>query len=118
MSVPAQRAGAAHITDVTAGHLSLISRPGTVTEVILEAAQRDQMNPPSLPYLLALDRRNALTHRDHGCESRALISVQIGAVVGDLREQRRVLAEFLSVGPLPAEAITTPSRQDRTVAAG
>jgi pimeloyl-ACP methyl ester carboxylesterase len=33
----AQRAGA-HITDVTAGHLSLISRPGTVTQVILEAA--------------------------------------------------------------------------------
>ncbi len=33
----AQRAGA-HITDVNAGHLSLISRAGTVTRVILQAA--------------------------------------------------------------------------------
>ena len=34
----AQRAGA-HITDVNAGHLSLISRPLVVTSVILEAVQ-------------------------------------------------------------------------------
>lgn len=34
----AQRAGA-HITDVNAGHLSLISRANVVTRVILEAVQ-------------------------------------------------------------------------------
>jgi pimeloyl-ACP methyl ester carboxylesterase len=34
----AQRAGA-HITDVKAGHLSLISDPGVVTGVIEQAAQ-------------------------------------------------------------------------------
>ena len=34
----AQRAGA-HITDVNAGHLSLISKPSVVTRVILEAVQ-------------------------------------------------------------------------------
>jgi hypothetical protein len=34
----AQRAGA-HITDVKAGHLSLISDPGVVTDVIEQAAQ-------------------------------------------------------------------------------
>jgi hypothetical protein len=33
----AQRAGA-HITDVNAGHLSLIAKPGTVTAVIEKAA--------------------------------------------------------------------------------
>ena len=34
----AERAGA-HITDVNAGHLSLISQPSVVTRVILEAVQ-------------------------------------------------------------------------------
>jgi len=34
----AQRAGA-HITEVNASHLSLISQPGTVTRVILVAAR-------------------------------------------------------------------------------
>ena len=34
----AQRAGA-HITDVKAGHLSLISKPQVVTRVILQAVQ-------------------------------------------------------------------------------
>jgi hypothetical protein len=34
----AQRAGA-HITDVNAGHLSLISKPSVVTSVILKAVQ-------------------------------------------------------------------------------
>ena len=34
----AQRAGA-HITDVNAGHLSLISKPQVVTRVILQAVQ-------------------------------------------------------------------------------
>ena len=34
----AHRAGA-HITDVNAGHLSLISKPSVVTGVILEAAE-------------------------------------------------------------------------------
>jgi len=34
----AQRARA-HITDVNAGHLSLISNPGTVTQVIINAAR-------------------------------------------------------------------------------
>ena len=34
----AQRAGA-HITDVNAGHLFLISKPSVVTRVILEAVQ-------------------------------------------------------------------------------
>jgi len=33
----AQRAGA-HITDVNAGHLSMISRANTVTKVIVDAA--------------------------------------------------------------------------------
>jgi pimeloyl-ACP methyl ester carboxylesterase len=37
----AQRAGA-HITEVSAGHLSLISRPLVVTSVILEAVQATQ----------------------------------------------------------------------------
>jgi len=32
---------------------------------------------------------------------------QIGAVAGDLRQQRRILEEFLSAGPLPADVITT-----------
>ena len=34
----AKRAGA-HITDVNAGHLSLISKPSVVTRVILDAVQ-------------------------------------------------------------------------------
>jgi hypothetical protein len=38
---------------------------------------------------------------------RALISDQICAVAGDLRQQRQILEEFLSAGPLPADVITT-----------
>ena len=42
----AQRAGA-HITEINAPHLSMISDPGAVTGVILNAARR-QANPPGL----------------------------------------------------------------------